>query len=397
MRYFRGFVAKSLFLVSVVLLPVNVSLAALDRFDPYVSAQIINDSNVFRVSDDFDSEKSETITTLGAGLNSDLKVSRQHLLLDVVVERVTYDSLGDLDHTRADGRGTWAWQVGNLWSGGLGYGYNRELTTFDQRISTDKEMRTTHTGFFYGGYQIHPDWKILSALDYTDASYQDRDFLDRKRTAGTLEVQYSNTRNTYVGVRVIYGKNDLRETNIAPGVSIDNDYDETEVSGVFSWQGSEKSTLRANLGYTDLQYNDLNDRDYQGTTGRLTYFWSLTEKTNIDISVWRETSSLYDEITSYVLQKGASITPTWSVTPKISFTGSVSFTNDDFKARNDIAAVLGGQRRDDDILQYRIGARWDPRQYLQVSASYSREDRDSSIDAIDYDNDRFEARVQLTY
>ncbi|HEB87285.1 MAG TPA: hypothetical protein ENI68_09775 [Gammaproteobacteria bacterium] len=396
MKYSRSFVARSLFLLSVALLPVDASLAALDRFDPYVSAKILNDSNIFRVSGDFDNEKSETVKTLGVGLNSDLKLSRQHLLLDVEVERVKYDSLGDLDHTRVDGRGTWAWEVGNLWSGNLGYGYNRELASFNQRISTDKDMRATHTGFFSAGYQIHPDWRMIGKLDYTDASYQEQDFLDRDRTAGTLEVQYANTRNTYVGVRVIYGKNGLRNTNIA-GVSIDNDYDEKEISGIFRWQGSAKSTLEANLGYTDLKYNDLDDRDYQGTTGRLTYFWSLTGKTKIDISVWRETSSLYDEITTYVLQKGASIRPVWSVTPKINISGEIIYTNDDFKGRNDIAAALGGQRRDDDTWQYRIGASWDPRRYLQVSVNYSREDRDSSIDAIDYDNDRVEAKVRLTY
>lgn len=397
MRDPRVFVARSLFLLTTVLSPVNVALAALDRFDPYVYAKTLYDSNIFRVSGDFDNEESDTIYTLGAGLNSDLKLSRQHLLLDIEVDRAKYDSQDNLDNTRVDGRGAWAWQVGNLWSGDLGYSYKRVLSSFDQQLTREKDMRTTQTGFFSTGYQIHPDWEIIGGLEYSEASYQERGFLDRDTASGNFEVQYRNTRNTRVGMRVKRMKNDLREREFVPGVFVDNDYDVTTVSGVFYWQGSAKSSLEANLGYTDLSYNDLDDRDFQGTTGRLKFRWVVTGKTKLNIAMWRETSSLYDEITAYVLRKGASISPTWSVTQKISITGKIYFNNDDFKGRNDIAIALGGQRRDDDIRRYSIGANWRPRDYLKVSLKYRREERDSSINSLDFDDDLIDATVRYDF
>lgn len=397
MRYVRGYLVRGFFLLTVVLSPINVSMAALDRFDPYAFARVLRDSNIFRVSGDFEDQESDTIGYFGAGLNSDWKLSRQHLLLDLEVTRAKYDSLDELDHTRVDGTGTWAWEIGNLWSGTLGYGYSRDLSSFDQTISTEKDMRTTHTGFFSAGYQLHPDWKVIGGLEYSDASYQDQEFLDRDTGTGSIEVQYRNTRNTYVGVRVRYSKNNLRDTDVSPGISIDNDYDEIEVGGVFTWQGSDKSTLEANLGYTDLNYDEQNDRDFQGSTGRLTYYWAMSEKTNIDFSVWRETSSLYDEITTYVLQKGISITPSWFMTRKVSLRGRIAYTNDDFKGRNDIVTALGGQRRDEDTWVYAIGAIWAPRDPLTISLDYRREERDSSINSIDYNDDQVEAAVKYSF
>ena len=397
MRYSRDFVPRSLFLLPAVFLPVQVSLAAVDSFRPYAFAQVLYDSNIYRVSGDFEDQESDTVGHLGAGLNADWKLSRQHLLLDAVVDRAKYDAQGELDHTRLDGRATWAWEVGNLWNGDLGYHYNKELSSFDEQLVPEKDMRTTHSGFWSAGYQIHPDWKLIAGLQYDDASYQKRDFLDRKTSTGKLEVQYRNTRSTYVGLRTEYAKNDLRDLDIAPGVSINNDYNQTTISGVFYWQGTDKSALEANLGYTDVKYDELNDRDFQGSTGRLTYHWAATGKTNLDLAIWRETSSLYDEITTYVLQKGVSIRPTWSATPKITVTGDVSYTNDDFKGRNDLASVVGAQRRDDDTWFYGLGATWQPRDYVQVSLNYRRETRDSSIDVVDYNDDQVDARVQLTF
>ena len=286
--------------ISVLLVAPGVSRAAIDQFDPYVFTNALYDSNIFRVPDDAPDKKSDTEAHLGAGLVSDLKLSRQHLLLDVVVDRAKYDSRSELDHTRVDGRGTWAWRAGNLWNGRLGYGYKKELSSFDEQLVPEKDMKTTNTSFLSAGYQIHPDWKASGDLRYTDVSYQKRDFLQRKTSAGGFTVQYQNTRNTYIGVRTSYAENNLPDANIAPGVSVSNDYHQTTISGIFSWEGSAKSTLDASLGYTDVKYDDLNDRDFQGSTGRLTYHWAATGKTNLDFAVWRETTSLYDEITTYV-------------------------------------------------------------------------------------------------
>jgi len=319
----------------------------------------------------------------------------------VEVDRAIYDTYDDLDHTRVDGNATWAWQVGNLWSGNLGYRYLRDMRSFDERTILDpdpleKDMRTRQIGFLDAGYQLHPDWELVGGLEYSDVSYQDRKILDRNATAGKFEVQYRNTLNSRVGVRVKYTDNDLKEREVG-GIEISNDYTETTISGVFYWEASGKSALQADLGYTKQSFDEIDGRDYSGSTGRLKYFWEMTGKTNLDFSIWRETSTKNDEVTTYVLTKGVSIVPSWSVTPIIRLRGNIQYENDDFKGQNDIVTALGGQRRDDDTWRFGIGADWNPRHYLKLSLSYNYVDRDSSIDANDYDYNQVGAKVRVEF
>ncbi|NOY16062.1 MAG: outer membrane beta-barrel protein, partial [Gammaproteobacteria bacterium] len=341
-------------------------------------------------------EENETLTYLGAGFDSDLKLSRQHLLLNGLVERTKYDDFGELDNTRLDGRATWDWEVGNLWSGSLGSRYLKEMSSFTQVSTRNKEMRTRKTNFLEVGYQLHPDLRLSAEVDVSDVSYENRKRLDRDVTGAQFDVLYKNTLNTKVGLRVRRVQNDLNR-GIVGGVPVSNDYAETTVSGLLFWEATGISSLEARFGYTDLTYDDLDDRDFQGVSGRLTYISKLTGKTQVNVAVWHETSTFRTEISSYVLSKGISISPRWSVTSKVYLDGDVSFVNDDFKGTNKINQSLGLPKRDDDTLLYRVSANWEPRGFVRVTLSYRNEDRNSSDDIRDYDDEQVDFKVQLTY
>ena len=403
MRNFAVLPFRSLLVLSAVLSPVSMAYAVLEKFDPYASARVLWDSNVFRVSGDEEARallgstsKNDTVGYLGGGFKTDFKLSRQHLFLDAEAIRAKYDNFDDLDHTRLKGRAAWGWRVGNLWNGNLGYRYERNMRSFNESSIPEKDMRTTHTGYLDGGYQLHPDWRLAGALNLSDVSYQDRDRLDRNSSSGQLEVQYRNTLNTRVGVRLKYTDNDLNDENVA-GISISNDYQETEISGVLYWEGTGKSSFEGRWGYTQQSYDDFDERDYKGSTGRLTYYWLATGKTNVDVSAWRETSTQNDEITTYVLTRGVRIRPRWSVTPLITLGGEVAYINDDYKGENDIRTALGGQRRDDDTWRYGVSASWQPRKIVKLTVGYKKEHRDSSIDANDFDYSQIDLKALLRF
>lgn len=354
--------------------------------------RVRQDSNLFRVSNN---AKDDTIGYLGAGFKSDFKLSRQHLLLDAEVERAKYDNFDNLDHTSAKSNAAWGWRVGNLWNGRLGVRVDRVLRSFTQSQVFEKDMRTQKVTYFDAGYQIHPDWQLVAGFNYTDVAYQERKLLERNFSSGLFEVKYRNTLNTKVGIRVKYTDYSL-QSRIISGVRISNDYTETEISGTFYWEGSAKSKLEMRLGYTDQNYDELTDRDYQGSTGRLTYKWQMSGKTRLDLSIWRETSSLNYEVINYVLTKGISIQPVWSVTPLITLRGIFSYKNDDFKAQNSTPG-LGSANRDDDTYQYGIRAGWMPRRNIDLSLDYKRSKRDSSINTRDYTDDQIEARARYNF
>ncbi len=389
---------------ALVLLSPGIVMGALDKFSPYVYTRVVHDSNLFRVSGSQeaialtgDDKKDDTISYLGAGLKSDLKLSRQHLLLDADVASVKYDEFDNLDHTRIRGRGAWAWQVGNRWNGNLGYKFDKDRRSFNFDSTPEKDMRTTHTSYFDAAYQLTPDWALVGVANYIDTSYQKRQSLDRVSTAGQLEAQYRNTVNTRVGMRVKFTDVNLKNDQIVNGTPVNNDYKQTDISGVFYWQGSAKSSLEARLGYTMLRYNELKNRDFDGLSGRLTYFWTVSPKTRMDLSVWREASSLAREITTYVLSQGISLKPKWSVTRKVGLEGEVSFVNDDFQGEDGIRQALGQPKREDDTWQYGVAARWTPIDMLSLRLGYRVEKRDSTIDASDFDDRQIMGQAKLTF
>ena len=68
---------KSVVVVSAVLLPVGVGVAALDKFQPYAFARVLKDSNIFRLSGDQEARalldstnRNDTVGHLGAGFRS---------------------------------------------------------------------------------------------------------------------------------------------------------------------------------------------------------------------------------------------------------------------------------------------------------------------------------------
>jgi exopolysaccharide biosynthesis operon protein EpsL len=389
---------KNLLILPVVILPASAAFAVVDKFDPYIDAGVRYDSNLFRSSSN---EESDTIWKIGAGFKSDFKLSRQHLILDLDVHRALYTNNDQLDYTGVDGLGAWKWQAGNLWSGNLGYKYKRTPRSYTQNlipgsITRDLDLRTRQTVFLDAGYQLHPDWKLIGAVDFQDVSYQTRSQLDRKSNSGLMEVRYRNTLNTRVGLRGKYTANDLNDTEIG-GESINNDNNVTSLSGVFYWEGSAKSALELLVGYTDVNYDQGDFRNFNGVSGRLTYNWILTGKTKLDISAWREPSNLNDEILDYVLSTGVSIVPTWEATPKITVAGELSYDNDDFKSRNDILNALGEEAREDDTWVFGIRGQWDPRRYLYVSVGYRFEDRSSTIDIREYTDHQVEAKVRFKF
>lgn len=385
-------ILKSLLLLSVIASPYRISYAALDDFSPYAYTRVLYDSNVFRLSDDVDADevliggsKDDTITHLGLGLTSDLKLSRQHLLFDLNLDRAVYNKNDELDHTAVNGRAVWSWLAGSQLSGNLGYRYKRELSSFTESDVRVKDMRTRGMVYLDAGYEFHPDWRLEGGVSYSDVTYQQRTNLDREISTTQFEVQYKNTLNTKVGVRFLHSSYDLK-------ADID-DYEEDEISGVLYWEGSGKSALEARLGYIDLSYKNAEDRDFNGMSANLIYHWMLTGKTKLNISAWRETSSKDSEISTYVISQGVSIRPIWSATRIISLEGEAKYENEDFKGDN----PTDGEQRSDDTLLLRVSANWDPRRNIRVSLGYRMEHRDSNFNLRDFDDNQVSLSARVNF
>lgn len=395
---------RNLFFLFVLLSPTSISFAATDNFMPYAFTSVSHYSNLFRIANDAEAisvlgstKIDDTARHLGAGFRAELPVSRQYLQVNAAVERVNYDTFDILDNTEAEGDATWRWEVGNLWSGNLGYSYSERLSTFYELQRALKETETQNSIFFDAGYQIHPDWELVASLSRSNQRFQEVKELDRELRSKGLEIQYRNTINTRMGLSVIVTDDDLRNLEKVGAALINNDSKQTEISGVFYWEGTVKSHLEARLGVTDLKYDELTERDFQSSIGRLTYRWLMSEKTKLDMSLWREAGSYYDETTTFVVTNGVSISPVWSATPYITVSGNLSFHQSDFKGENAVILGSGQPQREDDMRLFSLALGYDPTRNINLSIAYQAEERTSNRKDSEFDYSQIDAKLQISF
>lgn len=395
---------RSLILPLVLLSPITGSFAATDNFIPYVFTSISHDSNIFRIANDAEAisvlgstKMDDTARHLGAGFRAELPVSRQYLLIDAAVDRTNYNTYSVLDNTQKEGNATWRWQVGNLWSGNLGYSYSERLSTFYEIQSVLKETETRNTTFLDAGFQIHPDWKLVASLGRSNQDYRETNVLDRELRSEGLEVQYRNTINTRMGLRVKVTDENLDNLENVNGTLVNNDSKQTEISGVFYWEGTVKSHLEARFGITDQKYDELTERNFQGSTGRLTYQWLMSEKTTLDISLWREGGLYYDETTAFVVTNGVSIHPVWSATPFITVSGNFSFQKNDFEGENAVILGSGQPQREDDVRLLSLALSYKPMRNVELSIAHQTEERTSNRKDSEFTDRQIHAKLQLSF
>ncbi|MEO7557868.1 MAG: hypothetical protein ABIT34_02345, partial [Gammaproteobacteria bacterium] len=102
-----------------------------DPIRAHVSASTTYDDNVFRLSDNLsDAEtlaaigttnRGDVINRLEAGIDADLKFSRQRLLLGLGVERNSFRKFDFLNFTGTSANATLEWEAGNRLKGDAGF------------------------------------------------------------------------------------------------------------------------------------------------------------------------------------------------------------------------------------------------------------------------------------
>jgi exopolysaccharide biosynthesis operon protein EpsL len=388
-----SYLVGGLFVVTLLLMSTSNSFAAADNFTPYVYSRVSNVSNLFRVANDAEAisllgntDTDDTVRYVGAGFRAELPVSRQRIRADVSVDRVNYETFGGLNHTQKDGKATWLWQVGNLWSGNLGYRHRERLSTDYELQNILRDTRTQNTLFLDAGYHIAPDWRLMGSLTRSDQSYEIRDYLDRKFRSEQLEIQYKNTLNTRLGLRARVTEANFLNLDINLN---SQDSKETEISGVVYWEGTNKSHFEARFGITDQKYDELTERNFRGSIGRMTYYWLASKKSKLDISLWRESDSDYDEITAFVITRGLSITPTWYATGKITLSGTVSYQRNNFE--NDLGS------REDNVRLFTINTSYNPMRSVNLKFGYQTEKRTSNDPDSEFVTSQVNVNVRLIF
>jgi hypothetical protein len=120
--------------------------------------------------------RSDTVTTVNAGVSYTLPVSRQNFVLSADVNQSRHTKFSNLDFNGQDLRAVWKWEAGRWLNGDVGYyrsRYQPGFSNFTQpgfvnTIGRVPTTRTTSQKFFTANYPFHANW--VANIGVTDAT-----------------------------------------------------------------------------------------------------------------------------------------------------------------------------------------------------------------------------------
>ncbi|HKU72151.1 MAG TPA: XrtB/PEP-CTERM-associated polysaccharide biosynthesis outer membrane protein EpsL [Burkholderiales bacterium] len=366
---------------------------------------IDHDSNPFRLSDSADpvatlgsTQKSDTIYHGGLGLKGNIPISRQLIQIDLRAETFDYKRFDILDNTSYSGAGTWKWVAGPNWSGDVGYGRRRFMSNLAEIQAPLKDMVDEDHAFFNAGYMLSPRWKVRGGLDWLKWAHNEpsRETLDARISSGTIGLDYVTPQSNATGIQFKYTDGEFPNQQAAGPGAVDNSFKDYETSVVAHWMITGKSTLNGRLGYTKREHDQLAQRDFSGTTGRLEYDWYFAAKTLLNFALYRELRSSEDVNASYVLTEGWSLGPAWAPTSKTIF--QAKWLQEDRDYRGDPSFVLAGSpSRQDTFRGLNLSAGYSPRRTVRLSIAVERGTRSSNVVLRDYDYTLVSGNAKLQF
>lgn len=360
---------------------------------PYVSAGIIHDNNAFRLADGEDPNllvgtagKSDTIKTLGLGINTIIEDSRQKYLFNASADYYDYNRFTFLDHWNYKLGAGWRWEAGNLWNGDLRYSRRRDLADPAELQGRTKDLITQDTIHASGNYKFHPSWKARTALDINRYEHGDsaRESLDNRTIAATIGADYTTASNNTLGIQFKATDGRYPNRQIVATSFVDNQYKEYETSGVVGWQFTEKTKFDGRLGYTQRRHEELSSRDFNGVTGRAALQYLASAKTSIDFAAYRETRVVEDANASYAFATGYILGPSWAPTHKSVLQARLVYEKRKYEGDPGLALGVTTQR-EDTLRGLRLSAGYKPIRNTEVIFAFERGKRTSNLADAGYD------------
>jgi exopolysaccharide biosynthesis operon protein EpsL len=382
------------FLLSILLaiLLQGISLSAIaasgDTFSPYVFASMTHDSNLLRLDQSASSTNtSDSVRQMGVGMNVDWKVARQQILLTAAINDTRFARYSILNYRGRDLQGRWNWQLDNHISGDLGCTDNLTIGSFANQQVLVSNLRSQERCFYDGQWLFHPSWQVGIGSSKSKISFSDiiQRILNSENDVWETTLQYLSSASTKVGVK-------LRETNgHYPNQAVDfismldNGYHQREILATADWNYSGHSLLHGQAGQVQRKNDHFSIRDYNGINARGTYTWLPTDKVRLGVSAWREIWAWDDLTTSYSLNRGMSMDPSWTPTSKITVSGKIQHEMRDFLGDPGILVLTTNRKDTSDIRVLTVS--YQPTRSYSFSVSVGDDNRDSNIPLLSFNSE----------
>lgn len=386
----------------------HLAFAAADDTDVWqisVRDSIRYDDNLFRLSDNSGSaaslppgtSRSDSINKASVTGLLNLELSRQKIILEAEVDTNQYLNNSELDHISTDNHALWQWGFGKYFTGDIGYNYRIYQSSFTNNNIIGKDLITENASFAIGQFAWDPSWRIRGGLSWTKAQHSEesRNSLDRQTNGFLTGIEYISTENNTIGLEYQLSETSLPNLELNPVTLVDNHYLHQSIMCLVNWQGSQKTQVRGNFGYTTNSFRKFKTRNFSGFTGKIDLSWEATAKTTLNLSLWRQLITAADITANYLIGQGVSLTPTWMITAKIKLFGSIVWENRNYAGDPGLTNEV--LKRKDEIVSGQFGLRYSPIRNSEIDLSYSSENRSSNLFGSDYRYNGLFASVLLKF
>ena len=376
-----------------------------DQLELFANQAFTYDSNVFRISSGVDpnvaignSKKSDWSSLTSVGLNLNVPVGRQRFQAGYSYDISRYDRFSQLDFEGYQGRALWLWQVGNDLSGQLGYTETKALATFTNFQTSTPNPLKTDRAFFTAAYMLTPRWRLGVGGDAAEQRNGDptRRINDVDVSGFDGGVTYISPAGNSVGLAARTEDGRYPNSQIVSGVAVSNNYTQNTATVLLDWTFSPQSHVAMRGGWVERKYDQVPQRNFDDSTGRVQFDWRPTAKLTISAVALKEISPLEDIQTSFVLIRGFSLKPSWQITEKTNL--SLSLDTAERKYLGDPGLVVGTTpQRTDRVHGALLTLTWLPLRNVQVYGTVLRESRSSSLPLTDYDATVVSARARIAF
>ena len=358
----------------------------LDTFRPYVRADYVYDSNLFRIANGAQArtllgtaDKSETYYTLATGLDMDWRISRQLLIARLDVNQTRFDTYKQLDYNGHAGLLQWNWLTGKYASGDVGVSDTKTLSSFTELQRPTQNLLSTRQAYAHAGIKLQVPWQlnlgvVRTTTDNSAISQQALNSNENKYSAG---LQYQTPKGTLLEYVSQYRQGQYPNRQIVATAPVDNNYRQYDNGVAMTWAPGAKTQLKGQLNYTRREYDDVPQRDFSGVTGRVMGEWLASGKTTLGLDVYRDIGVVENNTASYSLNRGVAIRAKWLPTAKLTLKAEVARERQTYTG--DPGFVLTSTpTREDEVTHFQLETQYQVLRKTRLTLLLQQGNRDSN-------------------
>lgn len=367
------------------LLALQAQAEGIIDFQPYIRAGMLYDDNLFRFASKEEanaagySTLSDTVKTLDAGAQLNLRISRQLVRVSASINDNQYNRYDFLDNTGKSYGITWDWRLGNDVYGDLSTSQNQSIAGFSDNDIVLRNLRTFKRQRASINWNVLSTWTLYGQAEKSELLNDEQVFasLDRKDDSYELGTRYQTTSGTQVGLFYRYLKSDYFSRTGFTALIFGRENDQKQMGVNLAWTPTLKTRVSGQVSTIRFEREEAIQSEFNGLSQRwnLDYAWSA--KTTIGVTAYRELASVDDLLSTYVLFKGASANVNWRMTNKLSLNTSYGEGRREFLGGSTL--FVAPIAREDTTKRFGINLAYTPTDHASLQLRFVDEDRDSSI------------------